>query len=223
MLIVFNSYGQTPIDTKREAKIHFEPFVGFPSSQFLLAKNIDTAISSNLEVSGNIFLLGLKCHFSFSKNRTLGLECSYQKIRIVEHYSTPYQVGILEYPYYNYYTFYSHHTDDWTEERIRLLLRYEQIFRTERKFDFYYGMGLGLHFRLEKGRNPLDKYDGPYSYSKFLLPLSIVQHNISKSKIPFSARVFIGSRFMISKNIGVFSEFGLFGGSLIQIGTTVKL
>ncbi|MBL1281385.1 MAG: hypothetical protein COA33_013990 [Fluviicola sp.] len=205
-----------------EVSCFIEPYVGIPQANQLKENLFTNQLDSfSFSRTGTPILLGLKIMRENSAKKTSwGIDITYQKDEYLKKYTLSSTSYYYNYPYGYYVTTTQDSTVAWTEEKIRILARFQKSLYHTKLSTIYLGVAAGFNFALG-GKIRIKR--SPYSYKKFLQPYTVIETFLEKYSIPVSARVYLGYQFVFYNRIGGFVEVGLISGSLLNIGTTIKI
>jgi hypothetical protein len=99
---------------------------------------------------------------------------------------------------------------DYTSRKTRFLLRTNFHVIKKENFDAYIGLGIGYKYVKRTFSATEPNFDDK-------------KLNITGAIFPLTGRISFGTRYFFTNNIGIFTELGFFGGSLLQGGLTVKI
>ena len=184
-----------------------EPMIGFPNAgvTYLVYSNIFDN-NESFDITGSPVQIGGRFEYIATDNIGLGFEANYEKCG--------YNMTIPN-AIYNPIT--GACTDSsvvWSQTKLRLMGRVMFHFGNFDRVDLYTGTGIG--YTQERQENPDSELD-PMNTRFVCLPKLI--DNVTS---PLSARIYFGSRFLFSDNIGMTTEVGLGGGSIFQVGVIAR-
>lgn len=153
----------------------------------------------NFSVGGSIFGFGGKAHYMVLDRLSVGIDinqetsgCSFD----YKEYDSTLQLNV------------DFHVD-YTSQKTRFLIRSDFHFINTDHLDMYIGLGLGY----KHVKRTIVATEPHFDDQKL---------NIKGAIFPVASRIALGTRYYFTNNIGLFGELGVFGGSLLQAGLTVK-
>lgn len=214
-----------PQPTELKGKFIIDPYVGLPSSSWFQNKQLDAVKQNdtsfyaiNSEVTGLPVLLGLKLEYMLSNNIGLGLDVNYQESGV----KTTWKNGNNYYDPVTANYAYKDTSWNWNEKKLRIMWRFQAHFGTE-KVDMYGGASIGAAIILnKKDASYTNNRPDPGDYPILFAPIKAVGYGLQNSGIPIAVRGYIGARFMVANNFGILTEIGLFSGSLLNVGATIR-
>jgi len=197
------SFGQDLAGT-----IVVEPMFGLPNAGRTYLTFVQIfEFDENFEVTGSPLQIGGKVEYIVTDNIGVGFEANYEKCG--------YNRTIPDATYNPITGVYSDKLVVWSQEKLRLMGRFMFHFGNFDRVDLYTGAGIG--YTQNRQQNPDNELDDPFDYNLLFIPKLI--DNVTS---PLSARIYFGSRFLFSDNIGMTTEVGLGGGAILQIGLLAR-
>ncbi len=179
---------------KLSTRVIIEPYIGYITGDLENRIFSDRATPISAPIS-----FGNRVEFKLTKALSLGLDANYANVKIGwnDTYST------LSGSYYEAALTQVTERREKSVEKIRLMLRFKAYFIQNEKWAGYAVWAVG---------------------SKFVRETDLITDlPIEHSRVPFTQRIGIGFGHYFTSNIGCSMEFGLGGGSPIQLGLSLRL
>jgi hypothetical protein len=177
-----------------------DSYLGFPNfGKVLISSNIENDVVSKLS---GLAPSGFRFEYMVKDNLGVGVDAIFNNI-----HATYKQFDTISLDQTETVTI---TTIDAIMKRTRIQFRLNyHLDGVNPHFDSYLGFGLGTNRRTFRATK-----NGVNNATEFEETLGLIS-------VPFSMRVCVGSRYYISRNIGIVGEFG-FGGPLISLGLSLK-
>lgn len=192
-----------------KGKIIIEPTIGVPNAgrTYLAFASFDYFYDETFEVTGSPLQFGGKLEYGISESVGIGFEVNYEE--------AGYERTIEGYNYNNITQLYEDTIISWSQTKLRMVGRFVFHFGNSEKADWYTGAALGYTKETQTNSdNELDPFDYTFAFFPKL---------IDDVSSPLSGRIYIGTRYMFSDNLGLNAEIGLGGGSILTLGLAVKI
>lgn len=212
--ISFFGFSQEAEEIDRTGDIVIDPVIGIPNAGgvMLMAGDIfdnyyENTITTNTSIPVQ---LGGRLEYMITNDIGIALEGNYEKSGF-ESVTT----------YYDWYnsatgTYYDSvgTTESWAQTKTRFLARFQYHAVQKEHVDFYVGAGIGYtNTKITKTAGSSDP-----DYFSILTPVRFVDRVTD----PLAARIFLGTRVLFTRNIGMVMEFGLGSGSILNLGLTAR-
>lgn len=198
------SFGQSQ---ELEGRIVIEPMIGIPNAgkAYLNTLEFGTGSDENYVVTGPPVQFGGRLEYIATEHIGVGLEVNYEKSGYERNYQTYSSVTGMQIDT----------AQIWGLTKLRVMARFMAHFGRAEKVDWYAGAALG--YVQETQTNSENRPD--ITDYNFLF----VHKFIDEITTPLSARIYFGARFMFVDNFGLTTELGLGGGSIFQLGLSVRI
>jgi opacity protein-like surface antigen len=200
--ISFFGFSQEAEEIDRTGDIVIDPVIGIPNAggvMLMAGDNFDSYDQNTITTNTSIPVqFGGRLEYMITNDIGIALEGNYEKSGY-ESVTTYYDsVG----------------TESWSQTKTRFLARFQYHAVQKEHVDFYVGAGIGYtntKFTFTDGNTDPD-------YFSILAPV----HFVDRVTDPLAARIFLGTRVLFTRNIGMVMEFGLGSGSILNLGLTAR-
>lgn len=211
--ITFFGFSQETEEIDRTGDIVIDPVIGIPNAggvMLMAGDNFDSYDPNTITTNTSIPVqFGGRLEYMITNDIGIAFEGNYEK--------SGYDSETTYYGLYNYTTgtyYDSVGTESWSQTKTRFLARFQYHAVQKEHVDFYVGAGVGYtNTKITKtaGTNDPD-------YFSILSPVRFVDRVTD----PLAARIFLGTRVLFTRNIGMVMEFGLGSGSILNLGLTAR-
>lgn len=205
------SMAQTQVS---QGDIIIDPYIGAPNWANSTLYNDEafygTTTSTDYKLNGGMLSYGGRVEYMLADDFGMGVDINYE----ISGYNyndirSVYNENTMEYNdvKYNY---------DYKAKKFRAMMRLTYHFVQNERVDAYTAFAGGY-----KGVNR-DRVSGDTTWADSDIDLSPTGGS-NEAVFPISLRLAVGTRVYFTDNIGAHFELGIFGGSILQFGVSVKL
>ena len=204
-----------------KGKFHLEPYIGVMSptwlqNNMLVNRMTDSLNPTEYTSTGIPIVLGFKAEYMVSNTIGLGIDVNYQENGVTATTTQNFVDGggnVVQQEVQNV----------WTEQKLRIMARFQAHFGNSNKIDWYGGAAVGVGLVLNRNDPSYTQFQPDLNdYPVILRPTKLIDFATKDMGLPIAIRGYIGARFMVSNNFGILTEVGLFSGALLNVGATIR-